>query len=168
MSTQAVERTYSPKDQEGLGKVYDFMQAAERAGLERGAAHYFLSGTGLGEQIELPEEVYLALQQVVDAMRYGLAVSVVPVGQTLTTQQAAELLGVSRPHVVKLIEKGELPHQKVGTHRRILLEDVLRYREARRQAQYAALAELYRDDDSEIEDIVRRTRKARKKVAKDS
>jgi excisionase family DNA binding protein len=143
------------------------MHAAEKAGRQPGTPHYFLSGAGRGDQIELPAEVYRALQQVVDAMRSGLAVSVVPVGKTLTTQQAAELLGASRPHVVKLIEQGVLPHERVGTHRRVLLQDVLQYRAARREAQYAALAELSSDDEAEnIEDILKRTRSARKKLAK--
>ncbi len=126
---------------------------------------YFLSGATPGQQIPLPREVYLALEQVVDAMRRGLAVAVVPAGRTVTTQEAADLLGVSRPTVVNFIQKGALPHEMVGTHRRIPLEALLDYKRERREAQYAALAELASDDDPESEEVVERARCARRTVA---
>src|SRR3546814_5484470 len=60
-------------------------------------------------------------------MAEGNAISIVPIHAELTTQQAADFLGVSRPHVVALVERGELAHHKTGTHRRIYFKDVLAY-----------------------------------------
>ena len=62
----------------------------------------------------------------------------------LTTHQAVRLLGVSRPHLIKLLEEGKIPYSKVGSHRRILLEDVLRYREKRGQERQGALDQMTR------------------------
>ncbi|MFL6055026.1 MAG: helix-turn-helix domain-containing protein [Actinoallomurus sp.] len=87
-------------------------------------------GTGYapGDQIELPAEVYRVLRHVIEALQQGLAVTVAPLTQTLTTQQAADLLGVSRPTLVKLLDEGKIPFDRAGTHRRILLRDLLAYR----------------------------------------
>ena len=82
-----------------------------------------------GEQLVLPPEVFEVLRDSVDAMAQGQAVKVVPVSQRLTTQEAADLLGVSRPAVVKLLGSGEIPFELPGRHRRVRLADVLAYRE---------------------------------------
>jgi excisionase family DNA binding protein len=80
----------------------------------------------------------------VRAMAQGNAVSIVRVPHELTTQQAAELLGVSRPHLVKLVDAGEIPHHKTGSHRRVYFEDLMRYRDVRDAERSAALGELTR------------------------
>jgi len=86
---------------------------------------------------------------------------------TLTTQQAADLLGVSRPTVVRLINNNELPAERIGNRHRLLLDDVLAYREQRRKRQYDALAataiEIDSDDDPET--IRKQLRQARRAVA---
>jgi excisionase family DNA binding protein len=92
-----------------------------------------------GEKIELPETVVRALRQVVHAMARDRAVTVVPVDKQLTTQQAADVLNVSRPYLIQLLDEGELPYTKTGTHRRIRLDDVMAYRERRDQERMAAL-----------------------------
>src|SRR5450756_2421398 len=65
-----------------------------------------------GHQLEIPNSIYRVLVAAVAAMAQGNAVAIVPVHHELTTQQAAELLGVSRPHLVKLVDGGEIPHHK--------------------------------------------------------
>ncbi len=60
-------------------------------------------------------------------MSQGKSIALMPTDAEVSTQQAAEILNVSRPHVIKLLEKGEIPHKKVGSHRRILLQDILKY-----------------------------------------
>jgi excisionase family DNA binding protein len=82
-----------------------------------------------GERVVLPAEVFDVLRSVVDAMAQGQAVTIAPVHQRLTTQEAADLLGVSRPTVVKLLESGEIRFEQPGRHRRVRLADVLAYRE---------------------------------------
>ncbi|MGH9184969.1 MAG: helix-turn-helix domain-containing protein [Acidimicrobiales bacterium] len=97
-----------------------------------------LGGAGLvgpdGQVVELPERIQSVLVSIVENLRSGNGVSVIPLHAELTTVQAAELLNVSRPHLVKQVEAGEVPHHMVGTHRRLKLVDVLAYRD-RLQAQ---------------------------------
>ncbi len=81
-----------------------------------------------GEHLVLPPEVFKVLRDVVAAMAQGQAVTIAPVHQRLTTQEAADLLGVSRPTFVKLLDSGEIPYEQPGRHRRVLLSDVLAYR----------------------------------------
>lgn len=72
----------------------------------------------------------------------GDAVTLLPIQQMLTTQQAADLLNMSRPYLIKLIEKGDIPHSMVGRHRRLKAEDVFAYKTARDKARSKAMDEL--------------------------
>ena len=82
-----------------------------------------------GERINIPEPIYQVLLQVVQAMASGKAISIIPQQQELTTQQAAEFLSVSRPYLIKLLEQGEIPHIKVGSHRRVRFDDLMNYKQ---------------------------------------
>lgn len=95
-----------------------------------------------GEQIELPSSVTHALTAVVHYLAHGRAISLAPLGKNLTTQQAADLLNVSRPYLIKLLESGQIPYGKTGTHRRILLDDVLAYKQRLDSERRHGLAEL--------------------------
>lgn len=76
----------------------------------------------------------------------GHAVTLVPIRELLTTQQAADILNVSRPHLISLLEKGTIPHSLTGRHRRIKAEDVFAYKADRDQARSIALEELAAGD----------------------
>ncbi|MGV0430778.1 helix-turn-helix domain-containing protein [Corynebacterium tuberculostearicum] len=83
------------------------------------------------EVIRLPREGATVLREILVNTAAGRSVKVIPMHAELTTQQAADLLNVSRPHVVKLMDKGVLPGHKVGTHRRIYAADVHSYKHQR-------------------------------------
>ncbi|MCB9650555.1 MAG: helix-turn-helix domain-containing protein [Deltaproteobacteria bacterium] len=97
---------------------------------------------GASADLELPAEVLGLMREILAHMANGSAVTILPVEAELTTQQAAELLGVSRPYFVRLLEDGKIPFTRVGTHRRVLAANVLGYREARRARSKALLEEL--------------------------
>ena len=98
-----------------------------------------------GEQVPLPEEVYRVLVEVVAAMREGKVITIVPRTQRLTTQEAADFLGVSRPTLVKLLEEGKSPYDQPGRHRSILFTDLLAYQERQREDRRAALDRMTED-----------------------
>ena len=81
-----------------------------------------------GRRAELPRVVAGLLDEILKNMQAGKAVSIVPEHQQLTTQRAANLLGVSRPFMVRLLEEGELTFHRVGSHRRVYLKDLLAYK----------------------------------------
>jgi len=97
-----------------------------------------------GEAIEIPACALHALQLVVEGMARGQTLALVAHGSELTTQEAADLLHVSRPHLVKLLDDGVIDHYKVGTHRRVRLDDVLDYRARRAGVRRERLDELTR------------------------
>lgn len=110
--------------------------------------------TADGEQVELPEGVADLLHDVVAALSRGLAVSVTPLHAVLGTGEAADLLGVSRPTVVRLLESGHIPFAQPGRHRRIRLDDLLAYRARAVRARAAGLDEMVRaGEDAGVYDL---------------
>ncbi|WNH53864.1 helix-turn-helix domain-containing protein [Stenotrophomonas oahuensis] len=93
-------------------------------------------------QVELPTSALRLLVDILAELADGNAVKVVPVHAELTTQEAADLLNVSRPHFVKLLEEGELAFHRTGKHRRVRFSDLMQYKEARERASEQAMAEL--------------------------
>ena len=94
------------------------------------------------ETVELPAVAVRLLVDLLTAMAEGHAVTLMPVHAELTTQQAADLLGVSRPFLVKQLTDNVIPYRKVGTHRRILYRDLMRYQQQVDERRLEALAEL--------------------------
>jgi excisionase family DNA binding protein len=96
-----------------------------------------------GEAVEMPLSVFRALSQIVGYMMSGKAFSVVPYDQTLSTQEAADMLNVSRPFLINnILASGKLPFIKVGTHRRIQFGDLLAYKKRRSLERLDVLAEM--------------------------
>ena len=92
--------------------------------------------------VELPGQALDLLVQLLGQLAEGNAVTIVPVHAELSMQQAADLLNVSRPFVIKLIEQGLLPHTMVGTHRRVRAADVVSYQRERSTRTKSAVDEL--------------------------
>ena len=97
-----------------------------------------------GTQVDLPNGVCSVLVDAVRAMRAGKAVRVVPMDRLLTTQEAANFLGISRPTLIRRLDEREIPYEQPGRHRRIRLEDLLAYQERIREKRRATLAEMVR------------------------
>jgi len=94
------------------------------------------------DSFNLPGIVMQMLLDILSEFSKGNAVGVIPHNAQLSTQQAADMLNVSRPHLVKLLEAGDIEHTKIGSHRRVLVCDVLLYKEKIDQAREETLDKL--------------------------
>ncbi len=97
---------------------------------------------GTKEKVELPAVAVRLLVDLLSAMAEGNAVTLIPIHAELTTQQAADLLGVSRPFLVKQLEDEVIPYRKVGTHRRVLFSDLMKYKHETDDSRKQSLDEL--------------------------
>jgi excisionase family DNA binding protein len=121
-------------------------KAAPKVELSRKAGKVILRSPGnKREEIVIPRAAFKLFIEVLAAMANGQGVTVMPLHAELTTQQAADLLSVSRPFLVRLLDEGRIHCKKVGTHRRIRLADVLAFRERDDEARKRVLAELSAD-----------------------
>jgi excisionase family DNA binding protein len=98
-----------------------------------------------GERIELSPEIHKALKNIVRYVSQGKSVTIFPDQEQITTQQAANMLGVSRPHLIKLLDLKLIPFHKSGTHRRLYLRDVLAFDRKRSAERHAGLNQLAKE-----------------------
>ncbi|NAS23481.1 excisionase family DNA-binding protein [Herbidospora sp. NEAU-GS84] len=140
-------RTFLPDEDPGnQAAIVDLVAELHRRGRPVADRPALLTGPDGSPRLPLPLPVYDALLKVAEALSQGLAVTVAPQHTTLSTYQAAELLGISRPTFVKLLESREIPYERAtdrpGAHRRVKLRDVLIYQEKRRVERRRILDEL--------------------------
>lgn len=100
------------------------------------------------ERIRIPLKVLKLLAEILKTMSEGKPFSLVPMATEVTTQKAAEILGCSRPHLVKLLEEGTIPFTKVGKHRRIQFDDVVKYRKNMKEKQKQHLINIMKSDEA--------------------
>lgn len=129
--------TYLPPDGDLVGEIELFLSRHVGVGTRLVSAD--------GQTVDLPAEFFELLVQVASAMRDGLGVTVAPVHQTLSTQEAADLLGISRTTLVRLLEAGEIPFTQPSRHRKVSLIDLLEYRNRQRARAERALSDLIAD-----------------------
>lgn len=98
------------------------------------------------EKIRIPLNALKLLAKILKETSKGRLVSIVPIATEMTTQAAAELLGCSRPHLIKLLEKGEIQYTKVGKHRRLRYEDIAKYKKEMKERQKQLLIEIMKSD----------------------
>lgn len=103
-------------------------------------------GQGEPEPVTLEPGLSKMLLNILSHLEKGEGVTFVPIQKRMTTQQAADVLNISRPHFVKLLEEGVLPFEKIGRHRRVLARDLFAYKRARDEERENALNELLRAD----------------------
>lgn len=99
------------------------------------------------EKIRIPLKALKLLAEILKATSQGKPISVVPIATEMTTQAAAERLGCSRPHLVKLLEDGKIPFTKVGKHRRIKYDDVVNYKRKVKEEQKKLLIKIMKSDE---------------------
>lgn len=99
------------------------------------------------DRIVIPTRALQFLGEILKAMSEGKPISIVPVATEVTTQKASEILGCSRPFVVKLLEEGKINFTKVGKHRRIILEDLLTYKLKMKEEQKQHIIDIMNFDE---------------------
>ena len=162
MSTQTTEATtvLPPADMEAMVDLSRFLAHVTEPAALLGPE---------GQTVPLPMEAYQVLVKVVESMRAGKAITVAPLDQRLTTQEAADFLGISRPTLVKLLEQGEIAYERpaAGRHRRMRLSDVLDYQRRKREERRTTLDQITAEAAEaglyeEVPDYSEALRKARK------
>lgn len=99
------------------------------------------------ERIRIPLSALKFLGEILKTMSQGKPFSLVPVATEVTTQKAAEILGCSRPHLVKLLEEGEIEYTKVGKHRRVKFEDVMSHKKKMKKSQKQHIIDIMKSDE---------------------
>ena len=102
---------------------------------------------GTNDKLVLPLSAVKLLTEILKNISEGRMISILPVAAELTTQKAAEILGCSRPFVIKLLEENRIPFTKIGKHRRIMVEDVMKYKAHLKAEQKQNLIEMMSDDE---------------------
>ena len=99
------------------------------------------------DKIKIPLSALKLLGDILKAMSQGKLISLVPISTELTTQAAAEFIGCSRPHLVKLLEEGKIAYTKVGKHRRIKFDDIVKYRNQMKDQQKRHIIDIMNADE---------------------
>jgi excisionase family DNA binding protein len=142
---RAIEQTLAGESaREAKAALRELAPFAASKSTRRGVRLH-LEGPRPTQSITVPRRAFELLLEILGRMATGNDVAILPISAELTTQQAADLLNVSRPHLIKLLEEKALPYRRVGTHRRMLAADVLSYKERDDSRRREILDELTAD-----------------------
>jgi excisionase family DNA binding protein len=139
MTVMADRTVLPPEHPEGLSGVLALLRPQP-------GGHATLTGPD-GTRLDLPGEIFEVLRDVVAALAQGLAITVAPHQTVLSTSEAAGLLGVSRPTLVRLLEAGEIPFSQPGRHRRVRLADLLAYQQRASRGRAVLLDQMVADSE---------------------
>ena len=130
-----------PEQQSGIEELHRLLDQMAHLDARRKSPRCELVGPK-GEKVALPEALFSVLARVAEVLAKGDAVTVVPVDKEMTTQQAADLLNVSRQYLVRLLDENKIKHTRTGRHRRLRFEDVLAFKERRDRERKLGLKKL--------------------------
>lgn len=136
----------SQEDLELLQKIAEYLQRhGQHARSESRTPRAVLVDEETQKQLEIPGPLFQVVCEAVDVLLQGGAVAIMPYHTQLTTQEAANYLGVSRPHLISLLDKDKIPYMRLRSHRRIRLKDLEDYRLSRDEARRRDMAALSRE-----------------------
>lgn len=124
-----------PKNKEELNEIIELVKKISNM-------DKFIMTKADGEAIVLPQVVSQVLYEIITILSQGGSMTIIPMDKELTTQQAADILNVSRPYLVKLLENDIIPYHKTGTHRKILMKDLIVYKHQVSKKRKAKLSEM--------------------------
>lgn len=145
---QAVTKRTTKKEQKIASDSYSNLYKSAEKILQKSTGSIQIKIQEADEFVTIPKKALSLLIEILSNMAAGKSITLMPSDVEMTTQQAADLLNVSRPHLVKLLEQGEIAYRKVGRHRRIQLEDIIEYKnklKINRRKQLNFLAEQAQD-----------------------
>lgn len=134
------------EDQKLAGESFtSFIAAIENLSSDKVEIEFYMDGKR--NKIDVPAKALQFLGKILQIMSEGKPFSIVPQATEVTTQYAADMLGCSRPHLVKLLEEGKMNYTKVGRHRRIKYEDVVKFKNEQKADQKERLIKMMHDDE---------------------
>ncbi|HDS1736535.1 helix-turn-helix domain-containing protein [Pseudomonas sp. BP8] len=143
MTTADLARTFLPDERAIAAAIESSRQIAAFVSTKQVIQRIELVDAAEQRQVvELPTFALRLLGDILSELAIGNTVKVVPIHAELTTQEGADMLNVSRPHLVKLLEEGRIPHTKTGSHRRIKFTDLMAYKTQRDRESLAAMEDL--------------------------
>ncbi|MGC1208182.1 MAG: helix-turn-helix domain-containing protein [Ornithinimicrobium sp.] len=139
-ATSVDARTYFP-DEGTEAQILNFVSALERIGSQVPERRPVLIGLN-GKRTDIPPAMVDVLRQVAQSLSHGLGVTVAPLNAMMTTQEAADFLGISRPTLVRIVDRGDLPMERPGRHRYVRLSDLLKYQDHVREKRAMPLSAM--------------------------
>lgn len=146
MATEEIRKIKRPSKQEQSAAIKSYKELESvLKGLKDDSPEIEIDETG--DRIKIPLKALELLTDILKAMGEGKPISIVPVAAEMTTQAAAEFLGCSRPHLVKLLEEGSIPYTRIGKHRRVKFEDISNFKESMKKEQEKLIIQMMKKDE---------------------